>query len=102
MIELHKITGPQLRQLRKAKGMTQTQLAEAAGCGRHTVSYWETKAAPFYRGWAVDRFGEVLGFRLCRTIGAVTRARGDGLLQLPDPQQEAMDRQVAAIMAQWA
>lgn len=36
-------TGRDLARLRKAAGLTQTELGELAGFGRHAVSYWETK-----------------------------------------------------------
>lgn len=40
-------SGAALARLRRAAGLSQTVLARRIGCGRHAVSYWETKPAPF-------------------------------------------------------
>lgn len=93
MIELGWITGPELRAIRKRKGLNQTQLAQAAGCGRHAVSYWENKPGEFRSGWALDRMGMVLGFKFCRINLHQKRARDHGLLELTDPQQAAINRE---------
>lgn len=41
--------GQQIRAAREAKGMDQTELAEAVGAARETVSRWETGAMPISR-----------------------------------------------------
>ncbi len=43
------ITGPELRFVRKALGLRQTELAEHLGVAAETVSRWETGADPFKR-----------------------------------------------------
>lgn len=72
--------GAELAARRKAAGLTQRQLAEAAGVGRTAVQYWE--AAPHLdpRGWAVRRMAEALGWAVWPTSETTTRPRGDGLL----------------------
>lgn len=73
--------GAELAVRRKAAGLTQRQLADAAGVGRTAVQYWE--AAPHLdpRGWAVQRMAEALGWHVPRHVcGTDTRGRGDGLL----------------------
>lgn len=93
-----RFTTPQaLRDARKAAGLTQTQLAELVGCGRHAVSYWETKAGPIratHNGvprWIVD----ALGIAALPDYPTTTRTRGDGVLAWTDSQQAALDRQSA-------
>ncbi|HPD91069.1 MAG TPA: helix-turn-helix transcriptional regulator [Pararhodobacter sp.] len=66
MLELERrgaamLTGRGLAALRKAAGMTQGQLAAAAGIGRHAVSYWETKPVVDRNGWAVKRIAGIIG-----------------------------------------
>lgn len=75
--------GAELAARRKAAGLTQRQLAKAAGVGRTAVQYWE--AAPHLdpRGWAVGRMAELLGWHVsgpaCCTV---SRPRGDEVLSL--------------------
>jgi hypothetical protein len=40
-------SGPIVAALRSAAGLTQTDMARRIGCGRHAVSWWETKRRPF-------------------------------------------------------
>ncbi|WP_340107794.1 helix-turn-helix transcriptional regulator [Pikeienuella sp. HZG-20] len=54
------MTGAELAALRKAARLSQSALAQRAGIGRHSVSYWECKAQIDPRAWAVERMGEVL------------------------------------------
>ena len=67
---------------RRAAGLTQRQLAEAAGVGRTAVQYWE--AAPHLdpRGWAVRRMAEALGWAVWPANETTTHPRGDGVLSL--------------------
>jgi len=54
------MTGAELTALRRAAGMTQSQLAARAGIGRHAVTYWEAKAKVDRNAWAVRRMAGVL------------------------------------------
>lgn len=40
----HHTTGGDLAYCRRAAGLSQAELGEMIGCGRHAISYWETKA----------------------------------------------------------
>lgn len=73
--------GAELTARRKAAGLTQRQLAKAAGVGRTAVQYWE--AAPHLdpRGWAVGRMAEALGWHVSSPVPCtVSRPRGDEVL----------------------
>lgn len=97
--------GAELAARRKAAGLTQRQLAAAAGVGRTAVQYWEAAPHLDSRGWAVRRMAETLGWPLAclspptragwgdtlpgtragvwavrPASGTDTRPRGDGLL----------------------
>lgn len=67
--------GAELAARRKAAGLTQRQLAKAAGVGRTAVQYWE--AAPHLdpRGWAVGRMAEALGWILSASAFGTLRAQ---------------------------
>lgn len=54
------MTGAELAAIRKAAGLSQSELAQRAGVGRHAVSYWECKGQVELRAWAVKRIGNVL------------------------------------------
>lgn len=54
------MTGEELAAIRKAAGLSQTELARRVGIGRHAVSYWECKAKVDPYAWAVRRMEEVL------------------------------------------
>lgn len=54
------MTGADLAAIRKAAGLSQTELAQRAGIGRHAVSYWECKPQVDRRAWALRRMAEVL------------------------------------------
>lgn len=54
------MTGAELAIIRKAAGLSQTELAQRVGIGRHAVSYWECKAKVERDAWAVERMAEVL------------------------------------------
>ena len=56
-----RITGADLRNARKAANLTQVDLAQRAGIGRHAISYWECKAVVPLSRWAVGRMVAVLG-----------------------------------------
>ena len=75
-------TGSDLRAARKAKGLNQTELGKLAGCGRHTVSYWECKST-------LSRYGACAA--MCRTLGVYVPDRLERF-RLSDAQQEAVDR----------
>lgn len=75
-----RMTGAELRARRKAAGLSQMQLAEAAGIGRDAVSYWENKLVLNRNEWACQRMCKVLGIRTLPILQTLTRARGDGVL----------------------
>ena len=54
------MTGAELAAIRKAAGLSQTELAQRAGIGRHAVSYWECKAEVDLRAWAIARMRQAL------------------------------------------
>jgi transcriptional regulator with XRE-family HTH domain len=77
------MTGAELGAHRKAAGLTQTQLARAAGIGRHAVSSWETKASVNPWSGVPKRMLEMLGVKILPTSPTTTRpgARAhDGVL----------------------
>ncbi len=84
------IAGAELRAERKAAGLSQANLAERAGIGRHAVVYWEKKPEKFWRGWAIQRMFKVLGLTVLSVYYTTTRARVDGDL-LKDREQERLD-----------
>ena len=65
--------GAELRAHRRAAGLTQAQLAQAAGIGRHAVSSWETKASVNPWSGAPKRMLEMLGVRIVPTSPTTTR-----------------------------
>lgn len=75
-----RMTGTELRLGRKAAGLSQAQLAAAAGIGRQAVSYWENKSVLCGNGWACRRMFEALGISIPPVSPFLTRARGDGVL----------------------
>lgn len=85
------ITGAELRRLRKAAGLNQSQLAKKAGPARGAVSYWENKALVEIRHGAPKAFMVALGIEFLPYSATSTRERGDGVL-FNDPLQEALDR----------
>jgi transcriptional regulator with XRE-family HTH domain len=94
-------SGDDLRDRRKAAGLTQTQLAQRAGIGRHAVSYWECKGAGRVHGWAVNRMCEAMGFDPLphyRTHNA--RAGGWGLSGV-DRIEAMLEAEVARKLAEW-
>lgn len=74
-------SGKDLRDARKAGGLSQTALGAKAGISRHAVSYWECSAKVDPRGWAVQRMAEVEPkiWELLQDWGSNTRGRGMGL-----------------------
>lgn len=70
------MTGAELREARKAHGLTQAALAARVGVSRDTVQYWEAKTT--VKGWgAARRLSEALGFAVITRNNA--RAGGWGL-----------------------
>lgn len=54
------MTGEELATIRKAAGLSQTDLAQRAGIGRHAVSYWELKPRIDHWAYAVRAIAGVL------------------------------------------
>lgn len=88
--------GVELAARRRAAGLTQRQLAEAAGVGRTAVQYWE--AAPHLgpRGWAVRRMAEALGWAVWPASETTIRPHGDGVLSLAERADALAAAQLAA------
>jgi transcriptional regulator with XRE-family HTH domain len=82
------VTGAELAAGRKRAGLSQTELARQAGCGRHAVSYWECKPVVDLRAWAIERMATVLDLP---DTPAVTRARAAwaDMLAAEDAAREA-------------
>lgn len=85
------ITGKALAERRMAAGYTQTDLARLVGCGRHAVSYWETKTALSLRWGVPNKIAEQLGIPLpsrnptanptaCRIFSTVRARANHGVL----------------------
>ena len=79
------LSGPELAQLRRNAGLTQTELAQATGIGRHAVSSWENKDVVDLDQIAPRRMFAVLGIKVapCRIslrLHAQARARSHGVL----------------------
>lgn len=62
------ITGKALAECRKSAGYTQTDLADLIGCGRHAVSYWETKPELSLRWGVPNRIAVQLGIPIPQPI----------------------------------
>ncbi len=93
---MHTLSGADLRKHRKAAGLTQIDLAQLAGVGRHAVQYWEAKAIVKTREYAPRRFCEALGLPDYHT--SIARAGGWGLSWV-DRMQAALDAQCEAQIA---
>ncbi len=90
------VTGAELRQHRRAAGLSQEELAEQVGVTRDTVRYWEAKAEVNLRQVAPRRFLEVLGLGGLSDTSAP--ARGWGLTQ-PRTWETRLDARLAAEQA---
>ena len=56
------ITGPELKALRRAAGISQAEMGRRVGIGRRSVSRWETKRKPLDLTWpSATRMLRVLG-----------------------------------------
>ena len=85
------MTGEELKAHRKNAGLSQRELAEAAGLHRCSVVYWEGKPDVDLKGHAPTRFFEVLKLKVYPTPKARTRIWG-----FMDRQQEYFDNKLAA------
>ena len=101
------VFGAQLIALRKARGMTQSQLAQAIGVNQSTVSYHEA-IADMPAGEIVVKLAQVLGVTTDELLGAKPPPRIDSptadpgarrywrrfqqLMQLPEKDQRAVFR----------
>ncbi len=92
------LSGAELAQHRKAKRLSQSELGQAIGFGRHAVSYWETKltiARHQTRCGAPKALIEFLGIKLPDFCTQYARTRGWGLTrneQLEEKFQAEMAR----------
>ncbi|MBL4874387.1 MAG: helix-turn-helix transcriptional regulator [Rhodobacteraceae bacterium] len=84
------MTGEELKAHRKKAGLSQRELAEAAGVHRCTVVYWEGKPDVDLRGHAPTRFFEALKLKVYWTPNAHTRSWG-----FRDQPQEYLDVKLA-------
>jgi transcriptional regulator with XRE-family HTH domain len=60
--------GHRLATLRKAAGLSQTELAKALGVSQQTVAYWETAATP-PRSDVLPKMAKALGIRVEEILG---------------------------------
>jgi transcriptional regulator with XRE-family HTH domain len=70
---LSSLSGQELAALRRGAGLTQVQLAQTAGIGRHAVSYWESRAKVNPWSWAPKRMLDVLGVKVVPHSNTTTR-----------------------------
>ncbi|MFD1750231.1 HGGxSTG domain-containing protein [Salipiger marinus] len=91
------MTGAEFAALRRAAGLSQSDLARRAGCGRHAVSYWEGKRLLDRNAWAVKRMAEALGLPV---FVAPIRARA-GWGERLDAETEARAAAFAAQVQRW-
>ena len=93
------MTGAELQALRRAAGITQTDIGTMIDCTRHSVSYWEGKDH-------LDRHAVRWGIpaKMLQAMGhplpdyrTSTRARGDGVLPWHDLEQAALARHDARV-----
>jgi transcriptional regulator with XRE-family HTH domain len=88
--------GTRIRALRRARGLTQDDLATACGVSRSAVAQWETDRAGQLRG-NITRIAEALGAsieHLLQGAGPAASATGDELAMLRlynacDPEDRA-------------
>ncbi|WP_199559606.1 HGGxSTG domain-containing protein [Paracoccus sediminilitoris] len=93
------MTGAELAAIRKAAGLSQTELAQRAGIGRHAVSYWECKAKVERSAWAVERMGEVLTLPDALVVLPVRRSSIDRRAQEMARQDALMLNTIQAVEA---
>lgn len=86
------MTGAELAAIRRAAGLSQTDLARRVGIGRHAVSYWETKAQVDLRGWAVRRMATVLPLP---DSSPIRRAHPAWAERQPETEREEMEARMA-------
>ena len=80
------MSGEELKAHRKIAGLSQSELAEAAGVHRCTVVYWEGKPDIDLKGHAPSKFFEVLKLKVYPTPNARTRT-----WDFMDHQREYLD-----------
>lgn len=108
--------GERLQTIRKARGLTQVQLAEAAGTTQRAISYYETEAG-FPPAPAVIDLAKALNVTTDELLGVkpprVERANDDGearrlwkrfqlVSALPERDQKAIIRLVNSLIASGA
>lgn len=86
------MTGAELAAIRKAAGLSQTELAQRVGIGRHAVSYWECKAKIDLSARAVKRVAKVLALPDAPVVIPV-------MMPLVNKRTEEMARQDALNLA---
>lgn len=89
------MTGAQLAAIRKAAGLSQAELAQRAGCGRHAISYWECKPEIDRRAWAVERIARVLDLPYFATP---KRARTEWADRM-EAREQALASEIAELVA---
>jgi transcriptional regulator with XRE-family HTH domain len=95
--------GHRLATLRKAAGLSQTELAKAIGVSQQTVAYWETCAAP-PRSDVLPKMAKALGVRVEEILGdkpvnAVRKPGPVGKLQRVFEQATTLPRKEQDIVA---
>jgi transcriptional regulator with XRE-family HTH domain len=97
--------GARLVALRKAAGLSQTQLAKAVGVPQQTVAYWETCATP-PRSDVLPKMAKALGVRVEEIlsdtpINAVRRPGPVGRLQRVFEKASALPRRDQQLVAEF-
>lgn len=104
--------GARLAALRKAAGLSQTELARAINVPQQTVGYWETAAVP-PRSDVLPKLAKALGVSVEELLGdtPITAARRPGpvgklqkifeqAVSLPRKEQELVAKFVATLLEQ--
>lgn len=93
------MTGEELAAIRKAARLSQTELAERVGIGRHAVSYWECRAKVDRRAWAVCAIGKVLTLPDEVAFYRPRRVWADRLQAMREAEEAAIRAHMARIQA---
>jgi len=85
--------GTRIRALRRARGLTQDELAAACDVSRSAVAQWETDRAGQLRG-NISRIADALGTSVENLLHGSNQAKGDELAMLRlyqacDPEDQA-------------
>ena len=86
---------PGLRSLRERSGLTQRELAEAAGVARRSIAGWESGES--IRPGSAGKVAEALGV----TISDLCEERISATIKLPDPSYDERTEQLLAMLRRY-